>query len=105
MNLQDMDAAAAIAACEDTEAFDGLLEALPDAQREVLRLRFVADLSIAETARCMARSEGAIKALQTRALNTLRQSGRGVRPPGFTNPTAAATKSVASAVTRSGNTQ
>lgn len=42
-------------------------------QREVLVLRFVEDLSIAETAQVMQKSEGAIKALQHRALESLRR--------------------------------
>ena len=71
---RDACAEAAITALEDTEAIHELLRTLPSAQREVLRHRFVADLSIAETARCMGRSEGAIRMLQIRALNALRQS-------------------------------
>ena len=42
-------------------------------QREVIVLRFVEELSIAETAQIMQKSEGAVKALQHRALETLRR--------------------------------
>jgi RNA polymerase sigma-70 factor (ECF subfamily) len=40
-------------------------------QRECVVLRFVHDLSVAETARIMGRNEGAIKALQHRAVRKL----------------------------------
>ncbi len=46
---------------------------LTEAQQEVISLRFAAGLSIAETARAMGRSEGAIKALQHSALVALRK--------------------------------
>lgn len=49
------------------------MELLNDQQREVLVLRFVEDLSIAETAEVMQKSEGAVKALQHRALESLRR--------------------------------
>ncbi len=56
--------------------FEWLLEKLQllnEQQREVLVLRFVEELSIAETAQVMQKSEGAVKALQHRALETLRR--------------------------------
>ncbi len=46
---------------------------LTDLQREVLALRFVAGLSVAETAMLMRRSEGAVKNLQHHALASLRR--------------------------------
>lgn len=46
---------------------------LTTAQREVIEFRFVAELSIAETAKIMGKSEGAIKALQHSALEALRK--------------------------------
>jgi RNA polymerase sigma-70 factor (ECF subfamily) len=49
------------------------LHVLNDQQREVIVLRFVEELSIAETAQIMQKSEGAVKALQHRALETLRR--------------------------------
>lgn len=49
-----------------------LLAALVPAQREVLLLRVVADLSIEETARIMGKRPNAIKALHHRALGNLR---------------------------------
>ncbi len=49
------------------------LKVLNDQQREVIVLRFVEELSIAETAQIMQKSEGAVKALQHRALETLRR--------------------------------
>jgi RNA polymerase sigma-70 factor (ECF subfamily) len=49
------------------------LQFLNEQQREVIVLRFVEDLSIAETAQIMHKSEGAVKALQHRALESLRR--------------------------------
>ena len=49
-----------------------LLDLLTDTQREVLVLRIVADLSIEEVAAVTGRPPGAVKALQHRALATLK---------------------------------
>ncbi len=46
---------------------------ITDAQRQVIALRFGAELSIAETAEAMKKKEGAIKALQHSAIGALRQ--------------------------------
>ena len=57
-------------------AIDELVKALmllTEAQREVIELRFAAELSIAETAGIMGKSEGAVKALQYSALVALRK--------------------------------
>lgn len=43
-------------------------------QQECIVLRFLRGLSVAETARLMGKNEGAIKALQWRALNSLRRA-------------------------------
>src|SRR5690606_2187238 len=51
----------------------GKLQLLNDQQRQVLLLRFLEGLGIAETAQVMDKSEGAIKALQHRSLDTLRR--------------------------------
>lgn len=50
-----------------------LVEQLPDAQRHVIVKRFAEEQSIAEVAQEMGRTEGAIKQLQFRALETLRR--------------------------------
>ena len=47
------------------------LDGLTEAQREVVVLRFVADLSVEEVARLTGRAEGAVKAMQHRALEHL----------------------------------
>ena len=65
-------------AAEGAEPFDAvLLQALngltPD-QREVVVLRFVADLSLANVARITHRRVGAVKALQQRALTNLERA-------------------------------
>jgi RNA polymerase sigma-70 factor (ECF subfamily) len=49
------------------------VQLLNDQQRQVILLRFVEGLSIAETAQIMDKSEGAIKALQHRSLESLRR--------------------------------
>jgi RNA polymerase sigma-70 factor, ECF subfamily len=54
-----------------TRALGEALERLKDDHREVVELRFVHDLSVAETAAIMDRSVGATKALQYRALRAL----------------------------------
>jgi RNA polymerase sigma-70 factor (ECF subfamily) len=46
---------------------------LTPAQREVIALRFTSELSVAEVARIMGRSEGAVKALQHSAIASLRK--------------------------------
>src|SRR5688500_812157 len=53
-----------------------LLDPLTDEQREVILLRVAADLSVAQTARVTGRSREAVRALQHRALATLRRNIR-----------------------------
>jgi RNA polymerase sigma-70 factor (ECF subfamily) len=45
--------------------------ALPEEQRDCLTMRFFAGLSIAETAKALEKSEGAVKQLQLRAVRHL----------------------------------
>ena len=54
----------------DATLHDALLQLTPD-QREVVTLRFVADLAIEEVARITGRPIGAVKSLQHRALRAL----------------------------------
>lgn len=49
------------------------LRALPDQQQQVLALRYVVDLPVAEVARIMQRSENAVKQLAFRALGNLKR--------------------------------
>lgn len=61
---------------EDQIDFEQLLHTLNllnEQQRQVLLLRFIEGLSIAETAQILQKSEGAIKALQHRSLENLRR--------------------------------
>ena len=58
-----------------------LVDRLPDAQRQVIHMRFVEERSIREVAAVLERSEGAIKQLQLRAIETLRK-GIKERPTG-----------------------
>jgi RNA polymerase sigma-70 factor (ECF subfamily) len=61
---------------EEQLDFEQILNKLPllnDQQRQVIMLRFVEGLSIAETAQIMQKSEGAVKALQHRSLESLRR--------------------------------
>jgi RNA polymerase sigma-70 factor, ECF subfamily len=57
------------------------LRALTDDQREVLALRFVADLALDDVATLTGRSVGAVKALQHRALENLRSAVSPEVPP------------------------
>jgi RNA polymerase sigma factor (sigma-70 family) len=55
------------------------LALLPDDQRDVIALRFVADLSLEQVAAIIGRSEGAVKQLQRRGLTTVREALRSRR--------------------------
>ncbi|WP_018684831.1 sigma-70 family RNA polymerase sigma factor [Actinokineospora enzanensis] len=55
------------------EALLGCVDQLGDDQRECIVLRFLQGLSVAETAEIMKRNEGAVKALQHRAVRRLAQ--------------------------------
>lgn len=55
-----------------------LVDRLPEAQFRVIHLRFVEQKSIREIAEEMGRSEGAVKQLQLRAIETLRAQMEGV---------------------------
>jgi RNA polymerase sigma-70 factor (ECF subfamily) len=58
---------------QDREVLRAALDALPPDQRQVLVWRFFAELSPAETAVLMGRSNGAVRVLQHRALVSLRE--------------------------------
>lgn len=55
------------------ERLNSATKQLTPAQREVISLRFAAEMSVAEVARVMGRSEGAVKALQHSAIVALRK--------------------------------
>ena len=50
------------------------VERLPDVQQQVIRMRFIDEKTIREVAAALGRSEGAVKQLQLRALQSLRKS-------------------------------
>jgi len=50
------------------------VERLPDIQQQVIRMRFIEEKTIHEVAAALGRSEGAVKQLQLRALQSLRRS-------------------------------
>jgi RNA polymerase sigma-70 factor (ECF subfamily) len=56
-----------------TEHLQQALGRLDEAQREVVSLRFLAGLSLEETALALEKTEAAVKALQHRGLAALRQ--------------------------------
>ncbi len=62
------------------------VEALSADQRQSIQHRFYEDLSVAETAAAMGRSEGAVKALQHRAISQLRASLTENTGPPATSP-------------------
>lgn len=68
----DPEAAAEISL--DMETLSAASRRLTAAQQEVVSLRFAGDLPIAEVARIMGKSEGAIKALQHSAIASLRKA-------------------------------
>ena len=51
----------------------GLLQGLLDEQKEVLTLRIIGGLTVDQVAAVMGKSPGAVKQLQRRALNRLRE--------------------------------
>lgn len=57
----------------EMEALAKAAEQLTDLQREVISLRFAAQMSIAEVAKTMGKTEGAVKALQHSAVEALRR--------------------------------
>jgi RNA polymerase sigma-70 factor (ECF subfamily) len=57
----------------EVEELSTAIENLPPAQQEVIRLRFIAGLAIAEVAKITGKSEGTIKALQFNATVSLRK--------------------------------
>ena len=69
------DSAGPLATAEQRELRGAVAQALakvPDGQREVLMLRYILSLSVAETAAVVGRTEGAVKQLQLRGLGTLK---------------------------------
>jgi RNA polymerase sigma-70 factor (ECF subfamily) len=58
----------------DIEQLLAATRRLTEAQREVISLRFTSELSIAQVARIMGKSEGAVKALQHSAIVALRRT-------------------------------
>jgi RNA polymerase sigma-70 factor (ECF subfamily) len=61
----------AVLASLTNEALLGALKALPHEQQECLIMRFLQGLSIAETAKVLGRSDGAVKQLQLRGVRNL----------------------------------
>jgi len=58
----------------DIEQLNLATKRLTEAQREVISLRFAGELSVAQVAKVMGRSQGAVKALQHSAIVTLRKA-------------------------------
>jgi RNA polymerase sigma-70 factor (ECF subfamily) len=75
--LGDVEGPAAVDEVERRALLFRLVDTLPPAQRDVIVKRFAEQRTIAEIARLMGRSEGAIKQLQLRAIENLRSQVRG----------------------------
>ena len=69
----DTDVEGAALRALDVERLRAAMERITDLQRQVILLRFIAGLSLAETAEAMNRKENAVKALQHSALQALRR--------------------------------
>jgi RNA polymerase sigma-70 factor (ECF subfamily) len=67
----------AVIAKETTAELNRHVAGLPAAQQECIRRRFLQELSVAQTAVAMDRNEGAVKALQHRAIVALRAAMTG----------------------------
>lgn len=74
---EEVEAASVDRALERQVMLSKLLETLPDDQRLVIVRRFVEQRSIREIADELGRSEGAVKQLQFRALQSLKERVRG----------------------------
>ena len=61
----------AVSARLDYEELNRTLNDLTDDQRQVILMRFMADMSVQEVAKTLGRTEGAVKALQHRGLQSL----------------------------------
>lgn len=57
-----------------TQKMEALFEGLTEDQRDVLALRVIADLTVEQTAEALGKGVGAVKALQRRALASLKRS-------------------------------
>jgi RNA polymerase sigma-70 factor (ECF subfamily) len=80
-SLSDESASTDLTRVVDAELLSGALRQLTEDQQQVILLRFVGDLKTAQIARIMKKQEGAIRALQVRALLGLRRvlEGQGER--------------------------
>lgn len=79
----EAEAVAAISAAEVT----ALIDTLPGAQRDVLLMRLIGDLSVQQVAQALAKSPGAVKQLQRRGLLALQERLVAVEPPVGIEPT------------------
>jgi RNA polymerase sigma-70 factor, ECF subfamily len=80
-SLSDESASTELARVVDADLLSNALGQLTEDQQQVILLRFVGDLKAAQVARIMNKDEGAIRALQVRALLGLRRvlEGQGER--------------------------
>ena len=73
MRSNDIDPQIAVERKMDVEQVLLATKQLTEAQREVISLRFASELPVAQVARVMGKSEGAVKALQHSAIVSLRK--------------------------------
>ena len=67
----EIDPLAGVIQSEQTAALSRLIQALPEGDRELLRLRFLAEMSFPEIARNLHRNEDAVKKMTYRLLARL----------------------------------
>lgn len=84
--VDDADPGAAVSATAGLEQLIEHLDVLTEEQRAVLLLRTVADLSVRDVARITGKRPGAVKAMQHRAVATLRAHLAGPEPAPAATP-------------------
>ena len=94
-DVPERSASAAFSRVVDRQSLEPSLARLTPEQRQAIELRFMAGMSVAETAASMGRSDEAVKKLQARALANLRRYLAPPAPTPMARPIAALRMAVA----------